>query len=654
MRHREVEFGMRDKRPWGDAVVTGYGTVFGRPVCVFSQDFTVFGGSLSEVFAEKICKVMDMAVKVGCPVVGINDSGGARIQEGVVSLAGYAEIFWRNVQASGVVPQISLDPRALRGRRRLLARDHRLRAHGRGDVVHVHHRPRRREDGDRRGRDAGGARRRGRARVEARASRISSPQGEEAVIEDARYLLSFLPQNNLETPPYAAPADPVDREAPELDTLVPDSPHKPYDIKRVDRRRRRRRATSSSSRPTTRRTSSAGSRGSAAMRSGSSANQPHALAGVLDIDASVKAARFVRTCDAFNIPLVTFVDVPGFLPGTEQEWGGIIRHGAKLLYAYAEATVPKLTVITRKAYGGAYDVMSSKHIRADVNVAWPTAEVAVMGPEGAVNIIFREELAEAADAGGAARRADRRLQGALREPVLGGRAWLRRRRDRAAHDAAVPDPGARDAPRASASRRRSASTGTSRCDGIARDSVPVEQDVGRRERLRDGRGVGGGARGRAREPAGAGSRFRAASARAAAVLVEALAGSRSRWRVGSAGVTTYAIMSYAVETTDHGGRRTLRARAGGSRRAGRTLRPHSSIRSCSRSAGAVCRSGRRQSRRSPTYEHYFDDLFRREAHTRSAEVEEVLGLAGDAFSGPFPSTARSSTATSSFAPRGRE
>ena len=220
---------------------------------------------------------------------------------------------------------------------------------------------------------------------------------EQAVIEDARYLLSFLPQNNPETPPYATPTDPVDREAPELDTLVPDSPNKPYDIKRViapvvDDGRLPRAAARA-----TRRTSCAGSRGSAVTRSGSSANQPNALAGVLDIDASVKAARFVRTCDAFNIPLVTFVDVPGFLPGTEQEWGGIIRHGAKLLYAYAEATVPKLTVITRKAYGGAYDVMSSKHIRADVNVAWPTAEVAVMGPDGAVNIIFRSELAAAAD-----------------------------------------------------------------------------------------------------------------------------------------------------------------------------------------------------------------------------------------------------------------
>ena len=220
VRHREVEFGMRDKRPWGDAVVTGYGTVFGRQVFVFSQDFTVFGGSLSEVFAEKICKVMDMAVKVGCPVVGINDSGGARIQEGVVSLAGYAEIFWRNVQASGVIPQISLILGPVRRRRRLLAGDHRLRADGRGHVVHVHHRPRRREDRHRRGRDAGGARRRGGARVALR-RRAPRRAGRGGVLDDARYLLSFLPQNNLEPPPYAAPADPVDREAPELDTLDP-------------------------------------------------------------------------------------------------------------------------------------------------------------------------------------------------------------------------------------------------------------------------------------------------------------------------------------------------------------------------------------------------------------------------------------------------
>ena len=395
VRHREAEFGMREKRPWGDAVVTGYGTVFGRPVCVFSQDFTVFGGSLSEVFAEKVCKVMDMAVKVGCPVVGINDSGGARIQEGVVSLAGYAEIFWRNVQASGVVPQISLvlGPCAGGAVYSPAITDFVLMAEGTSymfitgpDVVKAVTGEEVTQD------ELGGA--------SAHASRsgvahLVAPD-EDAVIEDARYLLSFLPQNNLETAPYAAPADPVERESPELDSLIPDSPNKPYDIKRVVR------AVVDDAdflelQPEYAQNIVCGLARLGGHAVGIVGNQPSALAGVLDIDASVKAARFVRTCDAFNVPLVTFVDVPGFLPGTEQEWGGIIRHGAKLLYAFAEATVPKLTVITRKAYGGAYDVMSSKHIRADVNVAWPTAEVAVMGPEGAVNIIFRKELLEADD-----------------------------------------------------------------------------------------------------------------------------------------------------------------------------------------------------------------------------------------------------------------
>ncbi len=395
VRHREAEFGMRDRRPWGDAVVTGYGTVFGRPVCVFSQDFTVFGGSLSEVFAEKICKVMDMAVKVGCPVVGINDSGGARIQEGVVSLAGYAEIFWRNVQASGVVPQISLvlGPCAGGAVYSPAITDFVLMAEGTSymfitgpDVVKA-------VTGENVSQEELGG-----ASAHAARSGVAHvvAPGEAEVIEDARYLLSFLPQNNLETPLYAAPVDPVDRESPELDTLIPDSPNKPYDIKRVvqavvdD-------ADFFELQPDFAQNIVCGFARLGGHAVGIVGNQPNALAGVLDIDASVKAARFVRTCDAFNVPLVTFVDVPGFLPGTEQEWGGIIRHGAKLLYAYAEATVPKLTVITRKAYGGAYDVMSSKHIRADVNVAWPTAEVAVMGPDGAVNIIFRNELGEAAE-----------------------------------------------------------------------------------------------------------------------------------------------------------------------------------------------------------------------------------------------------------------
>ena len=338
---------------------------------------------------------MDLAAKYGCPVIGINDSGGARIQEGVVSLAGYAEIFWRNVQSSGVIPQISLVHRAVRRRRGLLTGDDRLRPDGRRVVVHVHHRPRRGEDGDRRGGDVRRARRRARARDEVR-RRAPDRADEEAALEDARYLLSFLPQNNASPTPYDTPSDPVDRESPELDELVPDEPTKPYDIKRVIS------AVVDDGefleiQPLFAENIVCGFARLGGYSVGIVGNQPKALAGVLDIGSSEKAARFVRTCDAFNIPLVTFVDVPGFLPGTAQEWGGIIRHGAKLLYAYCEATVPKLTVITRKAYGGAYDVMSSKHVRADFNFAWPTAEVAVMGPEGAVNIIFRKELAEADD-----------------------------------------------------------------------------------------------------------------------------------------------------------------------------------------------------------------------------------------------------------------
>jgi len=395
VRHRETEFGMAENRPLGDAVVTGYGTVFGRNVFVFSQDFTVFGGSLSEVFAEKVCKVMDMAVRYGCPVVGINDSGGARIQEGVVSLAGYAEIFWRNVQASGVVPQLSLvmGPCAGGAVYSPAITDFVLMTEGSSymfitgpDVVKT-------VTGEEVSfEELGGA---ATHAAKSGVAHVTAPD-EDAVIEDARYLLTFLPQNNLDSPPYAAPSDPIDREAPELDTLVPDSPNKPYNMKRVietvvdD-------GAFLEIQPHFAENIVCGFARLGGHSVGVVGNQPAALAGVLDIDASVKAARFVRTCDAFNVPLVTFVDVPGFLPGTAQEWGGIIRHGAKLLYAYAEATVPKLTVITRKAYGGAYDVMSSKHIRADFNVAWPTAEVAVMGPEGAVNIVFRRELEEAAD-----------------------------------------------------------------------------------------------------------------------------------------------------------------------------------------------------------------------------------------------------------------
>jgi propionyl-CoA carboxylase beta chain len=402
VRHRESNFGMMDRRPYGDAVVTGYGTVFGRKVFVFSQDFTVFGGSLSEVFAEKICKVMDLAVKYGCPVIGINDSGGARIQEGVVSLAGYAEIFWRNVQASGVIPQISLvmGPCAGGAVYSPAITDFVFMVEGSSymfitgpDVVKT-------VTGEEvTFEELGGA------ATHAAKSGVAqfTAADEEACLEDARYLISFLPQNNVDKPARAVATDPSDREDAELDTLIPDNANKPYDMHDVIRR------IIDDAEFLEVHERWAGNIVCGFARLGGIAvgvvgNQPSVLAGVLDIDASNKAARFVRTCDAFNIPLITFVDVPGFLPGTEQEWGGIIRHGAKLLYAYAEATVPKLTVITRKAYGGAYDVMSSKHIRADFNFAWPTAEVAVMGPEGAVNIVFRRELDDATDA--EARRAE--------------------------------------------------------------------------------------------------------------------------------------------------------------------------------------------------------------------------------------------------------
>jgi propionyl-CoA carboxylase beta chain len=402
VRHRNPHFGMMERRPWGDAVVTGYGTVLGRKVFVFSQDFTVFGGTLSEAFAEKICKVMDLALKYGCPVIGINDSGGARIQEGVVSLGGYAEIFWRNVQASGVIPQISLVMGPCAGGAVyspamtdfvLMVEESSYMFITGPEVVKT-------VTGEEvTFEELGGA--------TAHASRSGvahlTARNEEQVLEDARYLLSFLPQNNAEPPPYFEPADPADREDEELDSVVPDNPNKPYDIRDVVAR-----VVDDGDflevQPLWAENIVCGFARLGGHCVGVVANNPRALAGTLDIDSSVKGARFVRTCDAFNVPLVTFVDVPGFLPGTAQEWGGIIRHGAKLLYAYCEATVPKIACITRKAYGGAYDVMSSKHIRADFNFAWPTAEVAVMGPEGAVNIVFRKELEQAEDP--AAKRAE--------------------------------------------------------------------------------------------------------------------------------------------------------------------------------------------------------------------------------------------------------
>jgi propionyl-CoA carboxylase beta chain len=391
MRHRTTDFGMQQNRPYGDAVVTGVGTIDGRRVCIFSQDFTVFGGSLGEVMSEKICKVMDLAVKIGCPVIGINDSGGARIQEGVVSLGGYAEVFWRNVQCSGVIPQISLvmGPCAGGAVYSPAITDFIFMVKETSHMFITGPEVIKTVTGEEVGfEELGGA--------VAHSTRSGvahfASEDEEQCLEDARYLLSFLPQNNLELPPRVRASDDPARMDPELDSVVPDSPNKPYDMRDVIHRvldDGEFLEVHESYAPNI----VCGLGRLDGFVVGVVGNQPAQLAGVLDIDSSAKAARFIRFCDAFNIPILTFCDVPGFLPGTTQEWGGIIRHGAKLLYAYAEATVPKITVITRKAYGGAYDVMGSKHVRTDMNFAWPTAEVAVMGPDGAVNIIYRRDIA---------------------------------------------------------------------------------------------------------------------------------------------------------------------------------------------------------------------------------------------------------------------
>jgi len=396
-RHRSTAFGLEKRRPYGDGVITGYGTVDGRQVCVFSQDFTIFGGSLGQVYGEKICKVMDLAIKTGCPIIGINEGAGARIQEGVVSLGLYGEIFRRNVHASGVIPQISLIMGSCAGGHVYspAVTDFTVMVDGTSNMFITGPDVIKTVTGeDVTMEELGGARthntKSGNAHYMA--------SDEEDAIEYAKTLLSYLPQNNLDpAPSYDSPADlevtDLDRT---LDTLVPDGANQPYDMHeaitavlddeeflevmglfapnivvgfgRVEGR-----------------------------SVGVVANQPMQFAGTLDIDASEKAARFVRFCDAFNIPVLTFVDVPGFLPGTDQEWNGIIRRGAKLIYAYAEATVPLVTIITRKAYGGAYDVMGSKHLGADVNLAWPTGQIAVMGAQGAVNILYRKELTEAAD-----------------------------------------------------------------------------------------------------------------------------------------------------------------------------------------------------------------------------------------------------------------
>jgi len=393
--HRATEFGLDRQHFLGDGVVTGHGTIDGRLVFVFSQDFTVFGGSLSEAYAEKICKIMDLAMKVGAPVIGLNDSGGARIQEGVASLGGYAEIFLRNVLASGVVPQISviLGPCAGGAVYSPVMTDFTIMVEGTSymfvtgpNVVKaVTH-----EEVDSEALGGAGVHT-GRSGVAHLAAR-----DEAEALDQVKRLLAHLPQNNLSDVPLVPTKDPADRMDVALDTVVPDEPQKPYDMHDVLRRIVDD-AEFLEIQPAWAANIIIGFARIGGRGVGIVAQQPAVLAGALDIDASVKAARFVRTCDAFNVPLVTFVDVPGFLPGVAQEHGGIIRHGAKLLYAYCEATVPKVTVITRKAYGGAYDVMSSKHIRGDMNFAWPSAEIAVMGAEGAVNIIFKDQITAAAD-----------------------------------------------------------------------------------------------------------------------------------------------------------------------------------------------------------------------------------------------------------------
>ena len=400
-RHRSSAFGQEKNRPYGDGVVTGYGEVDGRTVAVFAQDFTVFGGSLGEVFGEKIVKVMDFAMKTGCPVIGLNDSGGARIQEGVVSLGMYGEIFRRNVHASGVIPQISLimgpcaggavySP-AITDFTVMVDQTSHMFITG-PDVIKTV------TGEDVAFEDLGGA------RTHNTKSGVAHYMGhdEEDAIEYVKALLSYLPSNNMEDPPvYEGLGDDLSPTEDDLwlDTAIPDSPNVPYDMHQIIQH-----VVDDGEflevQPLFAPNILTGFARVDGQAVGIVANQPTQLAGCLDIDASEKAARFVRTCDCFNVPVLTFVDVPGFLPGTDQEWDGIIRRGAKLIYAYAEATVPKVTVITRKAYGGAYDVMGSKHLGADINLSWPTGQIAVMGAQGAVNILFRKQLAMVAEDGG--------------------------------------------------------------------------------------------------------------------------------------------------------------------------------------------------------------------------------------------------------------
>lgn len=395
VQHRSTDFGLDKQKFLGDGVVTGHGTIEGRRVVVFSQDFTVFGGSLSEAHAEKICKIMDLALKLGVPIIGLNDSGGARIQEGVVSLGGYADIFLRNTLASGVVPQISaiLGPcaggavysPAITDFILMVKNTSYMFVTGPNVVKTVTH-------------EEVSFEKLGGAMTHATKSGVAhfALENEVECLATIRRLLSFIPLNNMDDPPFVSPKDDPERREQALDSLIPDNPNKPYDMKEVIKlvcddddffEVHELYAPNII----------VGFARLGGYPVGIVANQPAVLAGVLDIDSSLKGARFVRFCDAFNIPLVVFEDVPGFLPGTDQEWRGIIKHGAKLLYAFCEATVPRLTVITRKAYGGAYDVMNSKHIRGDMNFAWPSAEIAVMGPRGAVEIIFKKEIASAPD-----------------------------------------------------------------------------------------------------------------------------------------------------------------------------------------------------------------------------------------------------------------
>ncbi len=416
VQHRSYDFGMETQKYLGDGVITGHGRINGREVFVYSQDFTVFGGSLSEAHAEKICKIMDMALKVGVPLIGLNDSGGARIQEGVVSLGGYADIFLRNTMSSGVIPQISavLGPcaggavysPAITDFIFMVKNTSYMFVTGPGVTKTVTH-----EDVS--SEDLGGA------LTHATKSGVAhfACESEAECIDRIKTLLAFLPSNNMDDPPAIGSEDPIERKDEELNSIIPENPNKPYDMKRiidlvVD---------SSEFFEVHEHYAENIIVGFARMDGkpvGVVANQPSVLAGVLDNDASVKGARFVRFCDAFNIPLLVFEDVPGFLPGTAQEWGGIIKNGAKLLFAFCEATVPKITVITRKAYGGAYDVMNSKHIRGDMNFGWPTAEIAVMGPKGAVEIIFKKEIEKAGDKVEAAKQKEDEFRDKFANPYI--------------------------------------------------------------------------------------------------------------------------------------------------------------------------------------------------------------------------------------------